>query len=102
MPFYFYQEYNFTDGITTDILTENGDLGVILDDARNGGRLPSYHRLDFSLKRTFEFSKYSKLESVVSVTNAYNRDNIFFVDRETFERVDQLPILPSVGLTFTF
>jgi hypothetical protein len=58
--------------------------------------------MDLSLKRTFIFSKYSNLEAVVSVTNAYNRDNIFFVDRETFERVDQLPILPSVGLTFNF
>ena len=77
-------------------------MGVILDEDRNGGRLPSYHRLDFSLKRTFEFSKYTKLEAVASVTNAYNRDNIFFVDRETFERVDQLPILPSLGLTFSF
>ncbi|MCR9288831.1 MAG: TonB-dependent receptor [Bacteroidetes bacterium] len=98
----FYEEFNFTDGITTDILSENGDLGVILDEDRNGGRLPSYHRMDLSLKRTFIFSKYSNLEAVVSVTNAYNRDNIFFVDRETFERVDQLPILPSVGLTFNF
>lgn len=98
----FYEEFNLTEGITTDILTENGDLGVILDGERNGGRLPSYHRLDFSLKRTFTFSKYTKLEAVASVTNAYDRDNIFFVDRETFERVDQLPILPSVGLTFSF
>jgi len=98
----FYEEFNFSDGITTDILKDNGDLGVILDEKRNGGRLPSYHRLDLSLKRTFTFSKYSKLEAVLSVTNAYNRDNIFFVDRETFERVDQLPILPSFGLNFSF
>ena len=79
-----------------------GDLGIIYSDTRNGGRLPYYHRLDMSLKRTFKFSKYSKLEAVASVTNVYNRENIFFVDRVTNQRVNQLPILPSLGLIFNF
>lgn len=98
----FHEGIDFTESILTDVLTENGDLVTLLSDDRNGGRLPSYHRLDLSLKRTFNFSKYTKLEAVASVTNAYDRDNIFFVDRQTFERVDQLPILPSIGLTLSF
>ena len=40
--------------------------------------------------------------AVASVTNVYNRNNIFFVDRITATRVDQLPILPSFGLVFSF
>ena len=98
----FYTNYDFSDGITTDIIEGNGELGVLFSSERNGGRLPDYHRLDLSLKRTFVFSEKSKLEATFSVTNAYNRDNIFFFDRESFDRVDQLPILPSLGLAFHF
>ncbi|HMQ49710.1 MAG TPA: carboxypeptidase-like regulatory domain-containing protein [Saprospiraceae bacterium] len=98
----FYEQNNFEDFLFTNILTGNFDLGVILSDEINGGRLSDYHRLDISLRKSFELSKNSKLEAVASVTNVYNRENIFFVDRITNSRVNQLPILPSVGLTFGF
>lgn len=98
----FYQNNNFDDLLLTDILTGNYDLGTILSAKRNDGRLSYYHRLDASLKRTVEFSKNSSLEAVLSVTNVYNRENIFYVDRISNKRVNQLPILPSVGLTFKF
>lgn len=98
----FFTDYKLDDGINSDVLTGNGDLGIIYDSRRNAGRLPSYHRLDISLKRTWEFSKYSQLEWAASVTNVYNRQNIFFFDRVSYDRVNQLPILPSMGLTFKF
>ncbi len=98
----FYSLYTFEEGISTDVLRDNADLGIIFDENRNAGRLPYYHRLDLSVKKTITFSKYVQLEAVASVTNAYDRDNIFFFDRVQFERVDQLPILPSLGLTFRF
>ena len=98
----FFQEYNFQDGISTDVLGSNGDLGIIYSDDRNSGRLPYYHRLDMSLKKYFKFSKTTELETVLSVTNAYDRDNIFFFDRVRYDRVNQLPILPSLGVIFKF
>lgn len=98
----FYGNELFEQGTSTDILTNNPGLGIIYSDDRNGGRLPYFHRLDLSLKHTYKFSKYRKLESILSITNAYNRNNIFFVDRITTNRVDQLPILPSLGLIFSF
>ena len=98
----FYEQENFEEGLETEILTNNGELGIIYSDERNGGRLPSYHRLDLSIKRTFTFSKYSNLEVNFNLTNAYNRENIFFVDRVTNSRVNQLPILPSIGFIFSF
>ena len=98
----FYGNELFEQGTSTDILTNNSDLGIIYSDDRNGGRLPYFHRLDISLKRTFKFSKYTKLQAIASVTNAYDRNNIFYVDRVTTERVDQLPILPSMTLIFSF
>jgi len=98
----FYSFYTFEDGINTDVLGDNADLGILFDETRNAGRLPYYHRLDLSIKKTITFSKYAELEATASVTNAYDRDNIFFFDRVLYERVDQLPILPSLGLTFRF
>ena len=98
----FYQNINFDDGIGTDVLGGNGDIGIVYDNIRNGGRLPYYHRLDISLKRTFEFTKHIKGDITASCTNMYDRKNIFYFDRVQYERVNQLPILPSLSFTIQF
>jgi hypothetical protein len=98
----FYGQYNFLNGLDTDYIAGNPDLGIIYDEDRNAGRLPTYHRLDVSLKRKFILGKYTSIEANASVTNVYDRENIFYFDRVRYERVDQLPILPSLGLTFHF
>ena len=99
----FFDEIFFEDGVSTDVTTENPDrVGIIFSHTRNGGRLPFYHRLDASFQKTFEFSTHSNLELVASVTNAYNRNNIFFFDRVEFDRVDQLPIIPALAARFNF
>lgn len=97
----FYEKYDFSSGTGTNIGTANGDIGVIYDDL-NGGRLPYYHRLDFTLKREFVFSVNTQLEANIGVTNAYNRENIFYFDRINFERVNQLPLMPSAGMKLSF
>lgn len=98
----FYHSVDFGLGIGSDVPTGNGDLGIIYADTRNGGRLPYYHRLDISLKRTFSFSKTGKVEITASATNVYDRENIFYFDRVRFSRVNQLPILPSLSMTVQF
>lgn len=98
----FYTKYPFTEGANTNINTGNPDLGIIYSSKRNGGRLPDYHRLDMSVKKAIKFTKYVGLDVVASATNAYNRDNIFYFDRVSYNRVNQLPILPSLAATFHF
>jgi hypothetical protein len=98
----FYGQQDVLGGIDSDVLTENPDLGIIYSEDRNSGHLPDYNRVDMSLKKTFEFSKHLNLELVASVTNVFNRDNIFYFDRTTYSRVDQLPILPSLAATVHF
>ncbi len=98
----FYNKIDFGDGLDTNPVTENGNLGVVLDPKRNAGRLPTYHRLDVSLKKTVQLGRYTNLEAVASATNAYSRDNIFYFDRFRNKRINQLPILPSLGLTLNF
>jgi hypothetical protein len=97
----YYENLTFSDGINADYTTDNGELGIIYADP-NGGRLPYYHRLDATIKRQFILGQYTNLEAIVSITNLYNRKNIFYQDRITQERVDQLPFMPSIGLNFTF
>ncbi|UPT68323.1 MAG: hypothetical protein M0D57_06715 [Sphingobacteriales bacterium JAD_PAG50586_3] len=88
-------------GINSNYTNANGDLGIIYA-GLNQGRLPYYHRLDVSLRRKFMFSEKMTLDAVISCTNAYNRDNIFYFDRINYKRINQLPILPTLGLAFTF
>ncbi len=98
----FFSLFNFTEGISTDYISGNPELGIVFDEKRNAGRLPAYHRFDISLKKNVELSKTSELDVVLSVTNVYDRENIFFFDRVRYERVNQLPILPSIGVDFGF
>jgi hypothetical protein len=97
----FYEQLTFDNGVGTDVTHQNGNLAVYYDDL-NKGRLSTYHRLDVSVKRGFQITKNSKLEATLSVTNAYDRENIFYVNRITNDRVYQLPVLPSFGLSFSF
>ena len=98
--FYNYQPLS---NATSDYLTSNPDLiGTIYSSTRNGGRLPTYHRLDISLSHKINFTKNTGLELNVSVVNTYNRENIFYFDRLRYSRVNQLPIMPALAAKFFF
>ncbi|MFZ1687759.1 MAG: TonB-dependent receptor [Flavobacteriales bacterium] len=97
----FGEELTFDDGIGTDITTSNGELHTFLGDL-NQGRLPQYHRLDIGVTKTWRLDEHQRVELDISVTNAYDRQNIFYYDRVANKRVDQLPLLPSAGLSYSF
>ncbi|MBR1626849.1 MAG: hypothetical protein IJ681_06865, partial [Bacteroidales bacterium] len=92
---------SFTDGMASDYTTMVGGLTTMYGDL-NTQRLPAYHRLDVSVKKRFDVFRHSIFEIELSVTNVYNRHNMFYYDRITSERVDQLPIMPSLGMTLKF
>ena len=96
----FYEQINFCD-IGSSVTSQNGTLGIIYSDY-NKGRLPYYSRLDLNLKKKFDLGKNTKFEVSVSVTNALNQQNIFYFDRVSYTRIDQLPFMPSMGLSLTF
>ena len=97
----YYENMTFDQGIATDVTQSNDDLGILYADI-NTGQMPSYHRLDASLKKQIKFSKNSLLEVIFSITNIYDRANIFYYDQLTDSRIDQLPIMPSVGANWQF
>jgi hypothetical protein len=64
---------------------------------KNAARLPIYHRLDMSLSKEFLLF-FMKMTLEANIINVYNRQNIFYFDRSTGERINMLPILPTVSL----
>ncbi|MCF8298330.1 MAG: TonB-dependent receptor [Saprospiraceae bacterium] len=96
-----FEKLNFEQGINTDYTTASGDWGFQYA-SLNTGRLPAYHRLDVTLKRRFELGDNSTIEAFVGVTNVYDRDNIFYVERLTKKKIYQLPIMPSIGMNLKF
>jgi hypothetical protein len=97
----FYEYLNFGDGLNTDPNAANGDLGIIYG-ALNEKRLPSYHRLDLSVKKSFVLGKNSNMDITASAINVYNRPNIFYFDRIRYQRVNQLPFIPTLGVNLSF
>lgn len=87
--------------LTYNYNTANGTLNYIPGDL-NSARLPDYHRFDVGVKYKYRWTDKTTLEINFGATNVYNRDNVFYVDRFTFKRIDQLPIMPNLNLSLTF
>jgi hypothetical protein len=98
----FYENVPVANSLNANPLTTNGNLGVLYANQINGGRLSWYHRLDISAKKRFKTSKKTTLDATFAITNVYDRENVFYVDRITSEIIYQLPIFPSLNLTFSF
>ncbi|MDY0279417.1 MAG: carboxypeptidase-like regulatory domain-containing protein [Salinivirgaceae bacterium] len=96
----FYESITFPN-IYEDYTTSQGYLQVLYGET-NSKRLPTYHRFDINLKHTIHLGNKSELVFDVGATNAYNRDNVFYVHRIRNKTVNQLPIMPSIGMSITF
>lgn len=96
-----YEQINFDGGINEDYTITNGDMGFLYGDY-GSKRMPNYHRVDASVKKIFELGEFTVLEANFSITNIMDRENVFYVNIYNHEVVNQLPIMPSLGLTFRF
>lgn len=100
----YYEDLNLNGNLNQNLPNQNGNLGIYYGGLKdfNKGRQPYYHRLDFSVKRVWKFTEKQKMEAVFSLINTYNRQNLFYFDRVAYKRINQLPILPAVGVNYTF
>lgn len=100
----FYENLNLNGNVNQDPNTKNGQLGIYYGSEAefNRGRQPVYHRLDVSLTKSWKLGENQKLEAVFSLVNSYNRQNLFYFDRVSYQRVNQLPILPALGVSYKF
>lgn len=97
----YYGNTPYNGDVNYDYTTSNADLAIVFGPL-NEGRLPTYHRLDLGVTKTWRLDENQQVELDLSLTNAYDRQNIFYFDRVRFERVDQLPLLPSAGVSYKF
>jgi hypothetical protein len=86
------------------------NTGTMIDifDSRNNFRMPSYHRLDLSIKFIKQKKKYLR-SWVVSIYNVYNRFNPFYLeettapgDKRAFNGIAVFPFFPSISYQFKF
>lgn len=96
-----YEEISFAEGYDADYATENGNLTALYGEL-NQGRLPAYARLDANIKRTWTLGAFSELVGAIGITNVLNRANIFYYDRLSNTRVNQLPFMPNASISLTF
>jgi hypothetical protein len=105
-------------GIDTDVVgggyrlprpeAEDPELPVfVVPGLRNAERYPAYHRLDVTLRRTYE-RRWGTLTPYVQVLNAYNRRNVLFYFYNysdvpaTRSGISMFPVLPTIGVEATF
>lgn len=84
-----------------DVFSEPGNRRVIYEEPYNGV-LPTYHRLDITLQRRMALPGNTHLTAHAGVINIYDRQNLFYLDVFTLRRVDQLPVIPTLGLKLEF
>lgn len=65
--------------------------------ARNVERLPDYHRLDFNVSKSFALYMFN-VQLDLSLINVYDRNNLFYFNRETGKRINMLPFLPTATI----
>ena len=94
-----FDEFILLDG-DVDVAAEEGSPRVIYD-RPYGGVLPTYHRLDVTVDRTFPF-KGGEFSLQAGVINVYDRSNLFALDLFTLEQTRQLPFIPTVGAKIEF
>lgn len=79
----------------SDVSEEPGVVRVLYGEPF-GGRQPNYERIDVWLDKTVEFNR-GRATLRAGIVNVLNRDNLFYYDLFTLRRVDQMPLIPSVG-----
>lgn len=83
------------------------EFGNVLPGEKNSGRLLPYHRVDVSVVR--DFTLWGKpAKAMLQIFNLYSRRNEWFVQYDNDEPdsepevVKQLPVIPSLGVSFDF
>lgn len=82
----------------------NGFPGYFIYSGLNTHRLPPYHRVDFSMKRTWDNKRGRKKIINLNVYNVYARINpvYIFIDNEVIVKKSYFRIIPSVSYTYEF
>ncbi|MCB0717634.1 MAG: TonB-dependent receptor [Bacteroidetes bacterium] len=90
-----FDDWIFFDSLV-DVTTTSGQYRVLFERPYQG-RLPAYHRLDVSVDLALDIASHA-LTVKGGIINVYDRDNLFYFDVWSLRRVNQMGILPWVGI----
>jgi hypothetical protein len=88
-----YQRQTMT-GLGRDSFLGEPGTGYMIIGEKNASRLPSYHRLDFTVTYRFHGTFFAGAAGV-NIINVYDNRNILYYDRKTAQTLTMLPLLPS-------
>ncbi|MGA7722195.1 MAG: TonB-dependent receptor [Ignavibacteriaceae bacterium] len=92
----YYDKFYFNDLFSNWSIYQGYMPMQILAD-ENLARLPDYSRLDLSISKKFVVWELA-CDFDFSIINVYNRKNIFYFNRQTGQRVNMLPFLPTATI----
>ena len=92
----FYDKLNFDNPYDKLSIFGSQSISPILG-GRNIQRLPDYHRLDLNISKSFNIY-FVKMNLDLSLINIYDRKNLFYFNRDTGERINMLPFLPTITI----
>ena len=92
----YYNKFNPSDILNPSTWLTNYFYFPLLAE-RNAARLPDYHRMDMSVSKKVKFWSMN-ITIDLNVINIYDRENFFYYDEKTGERVNMLPFLPSIDI----
>lgn len=96
----YFDRYELSDFFDYDPAFDRYSIYTILGE-RNVKRMPDYHRLDIALSKIINFD-FATLELSASIINVYDRKNLFYFKRDTGEKVNMLPFLPTASIKVKF
>jgi hypothetical protein len=91
----YFDRINYDTFLYPDYLSNNGSSYGGYLGSKNSDRLPWYHRLDIGFSRVITFWHDMMINLKLDFTNVYDRKNIFYIDRDTGEKVNMLPFMVS-------
>jgi hypothetical protein len=99
------------DGISNPYFSSNIPEYKLYPGAIDSYRLPAYSRMDLSITYEHDYGSWI-LSPYLQIFNLGNRNNIWFINYkdeiinhkigQTIEKVNMMPILPSIGVTVKF
>ncbi len=92
----YYNKFNPPDILNPSSWLTNYYYFPILAD-RNAAHLPDYHRLDMGISKRIQVWSM-KVNIGLNIINVYDRNNFFYYDEKTGERVNMLPFIPSIDM----
>ncbi|MEG1617464.1 MAG: carboxypeptidase-like regulatory domain-containing protein [Bacteroidales bacterium] len=100
--------YTAPEGLYQITLPDGSQKTYFTPSAKNGKRLPTYHRLDVAATYSFKISERFPCSVNLSLFNLYNRSNVWYkefqaVDNEVVETdVNYLGITPNINFSIKF